>query len=348
MGAANPDSDQRVINAIAALGAGVAANVALNSKLLRPLITKVDEWIHEGIKLFQDWAQEQNDLRSRRYNHISPEDRFWNALCSHRYKVTAGGLAIGGIVFEWDKIIKCISKLAPKGWAQGLERMLQLRSQFEIIINSPAAVTASVVVALTTVAYGLYVAHGASQQLKELKAVSFQPVKDDFDQALNQLTDTLRSPNASAARVKAAFSHLELAVIAAQERLTSTIRQVTYHHNEALKMKDRAKLVGHLALAMSTLYGAGALFSGVKAAQGGAGVLMATKAALSTKSALLSFLFLAGCASCEYGSHQCQLVIDKCEELQKEAKEMIMTITKSHIKTKENMEVLLEGLEICN
>ena len=348
MSSTDPALSQKAIAAVTAFGAGVAANVVLNSELLRPLITRVDEWINEGMRLFQDWTQDQNDLASRRYNHTSLDDRIWSALLNHRCKVVASGLVLGGITFKWQQIIEFIKKVAPGSWAEGLEKMLQLRNQLEIIINSPAAFTAGVVVALATVAYGLHIAYGASQQLKELKTISFQPVMHAFDDALNQFIASIQSANASAARVNAAFSRFEQAAIVTQDKLTSTIRQVTYHHNKALKMKDRAKLVGHIAAAAGAVCGAGAICSGIKAAQGGLTVLAAAKVALSTKSAALSFLFLAGCGSCEYGSHRCQLVIEKCEELQQEAKEMLLTIRTSFMNTKEEMEVLLERVEIRN
>ncbi|CAF1302186.1 unnamed protein product [Rotaria magnacalcarata] len=237
------------------------------------------------MRLFEDWNQEQNDLHSRRLQHTSIEGCIWNALVNQREKVVASGLVIGGVTYKWHQIIQFIRKLAPNGCALGLEKILHLRSQLEIIINSPAIVTANVVGALSTVAYGLYVANGASQYLKELKTVSFKTVMDDFDKAVDKFTVSLQSTNGSAAKVSATFARLEQAVIVAQAKLTSTIRQVTYDHNEALKMKDRAKLVGHVALAASAFSIAGAIFSGVKAVQAGTAVLTATKVALSTKSA---------------------------------------------------------------
>ncbi|CAF2079719.1 unnamed protein product [Rotaria magnacalcarata] len=300
------------------------------------------------MRLFEDWNQEQNDLHSRRLQHTSVEGCIWNALVNQREKVVASGLVIGGVTYKWHQIIQFIRKLAPNGCALGLEKILHLRSQLEIIINSPAIVTANVVGALSTVAYGLYVANGASQYLKELKTVSFKTVMDDFDKAVDKFTVSLQSTNGSAAKVSATFARLEQAVIVAQAKLTSTIRQVTYDHNEALKMKDRAKLVGHVALAASAFSIAGAIFSGVKAVQAGTAVLTATKVALSTKPAGLSFLLFAGYGACEYGSHQCQLVIDKCEQLQNEAKDTQMVIRNTHIQTKEDVEVLLEILTRSN
>lgn len=345
---ANLDSTQANINVVTALGAGVAANVLLNSKLLQPLIDKVDEWIIQGIQLCEDWVSKNINLVCRRHSHISLENRIWKALKNNRKKVTTGGFAMAGITYTWKEIIQFFSKLAPEGSTLCLEKMADLRIQLDTIINSPAAITASAAAALATVAYGMHIAYGASQQLKELNEVSFLPVKNQFDQALNKLTASLQSPNASAARINAAFKRLELAATIAHGQLKLTRSQLAFHHNAALEKKDRVDLVKHTAIAATAAFGLGALYSGVKAAQGGAAIIAAAKVTLSTKSATLSFLFLVGCGSCMYGSHQCQLVIDKCEELEKEAQKVQETITASWIDTKENMEVLLERMQISN
>ena len=82
--------------------------------------------------------------------------------------------------------------------------------------------------------------------------------------------------------------------------------------------------------------------------QGTRAALGIAKTTSTSQSAALSFLFLASYGSCKFGSRQCQLVIDKCEELQKEAKETMQYITDSHINANEELGFLLEKTEIRN
>ncbi|CAF1266192.1 unnamed protein product [Adineta ricciae] len=348
MNTANPDSDQRPMNAAVALGVGVAANVVLNTKLLEPLVTKLDQWIAEGIQQFQRWSQDQSDLAAQRHKHESLEDRIWNALVANKFKVAAGGIAIAGITVKWSQIIEFIRKYAPDSCSECLRKVINLRSQIETIINSPAFLTANVAVSLTIAAYGLYIAYGASQQLKELGKVTFEPVKRNFDEAISNLIAAIQSSNISAARIRAAFTRLELANITAQDKLQSTIRQVIYHHNKALKRKDRVDLAGHVALGASICLGVGALYSGAQAVKEAGTALAIAKATLVNQSAALSFLFLTSYGTCKFGSRRCQLVIDKCEELQTEAKETMQHITQAHTNAKEELEVLLERTQIHN
>ena len=76
-----------------------AANVVLNTKLLVPLVIKLDQWIMEGIQQFQRWSEDQNDLAAQRYNHESLEDRIWNTVVANKFKVGAGGALLWAQAF---------------------------------------------------------------------------------------------------------------------------------------------------------------------------------------------------------------------------------------------------------
>ena len=331
-------TNQQIFNTVAAVGTGAVAYAALNSEVLRPLISKVDQWIVECVRMFQNWFEGEENLASQRHSHISPGDRFWNFLKNHEMKIKIGGIMIGGINYGFNDIIQFIKNHAPDKISQMLEKMINMRNKLDIIINSPAVVSAGIVAGLCTIAYGLYIAYGASQQLKKLNKISFEPVMDGFQKALDEFTTSFSAANGNKIRIKTAFSCLELSVMRTQAKLKSTIREVTYQHKQALEMKDRVKLVRNIALAVSTVALGGAIGAGAKAMQGGAGMLAAARVGLCSTSAKFSFLFISGWAACEFGSSQCQLVIDKCEELQKEGSDLSSIIATKLIQLKGTME----------
>lgn len=329
MQANNPD--EAIFNTAIACGAGAAAYV-----FLPPLIARVEEWIRQGI----EDAKTANELADQRHDHVGADGHVWNVLLNSPIKLGIGGLMIGGAtVLPWDKIAGFIGKYAPK-IANGLTKLINLRSKLDLILNSNIGISTGVGAALVTIAYGLYIAHGAGQQLKKLNKISFDEVRDNFNTALDELTDRLNEPNPSKARIEGAFHRLELRAAQAEAMLTNAIREAKYQHGKALKMQGRAKLVRNFALFAAAPAAVGAAAAGAGALGAGTGLIAAAKATIP--SAVITGLFFCGAASCQYGSRQCQLVIDKCEALQKEAKDLKDLMTEKYIRAKEEMKVKLE------